>query len=284
MLAATLTLSFAVAQPQPATSDSAAVDPVHVREVLTAKCGQCHGPQVPHPKGKFGFVTNLKRLAADSDYVVPGKPEDSYLWNQIDDGEMPPSKAKAGPLTDSEKHDIQEWITVGAPAPAGDDADEAQSRAPSPEPERAKPRSTFNRLAELIGKFHILTIHFPIALLAAAALAELWAAARRVSKPLPAVRFCLWLGAAAAVGSAALGWVHAYYMSDEPEQLLMWHRWLGTGAGVLAPLIAWLSERDTRTGTRRTIVRWAIVGLAVLAGVAGHFGGMLVYGKNFLSF
>jgi mono/diheme cytochrome c family protein len=262
----------------------------HVREILATKCGQCHGAKVAHPKGKFGFITDLKRLAADPDYVVPGDPEGSYLWNQIDEGEMPPDEAKAGPLTEEETQAIQDWIKNGAVAPLSDPPVESDSAARgSDEGEReaaepVRPRTMVGRLMEFVGKFHILTVHFPIALLAGAAMAELWGAVKRQSQPLGAVRFCLWLGAASAVASAGLGWLHAYYMTGEPAQLLLLHRWIGTGAGVLAPCIALLAEQDVRVGRRRMWVRWGIIGLGVLVGVAGHFGGMLVYGSNFLRF
>jgi mono/diheme cytochrome c family protein len=287
MLASVLSLALLTAPDAP--------DPAHVREVLATKCAQCHGPKVARPKGHFGFITDLKRLAADPTYVVPGDPAGSFLWNRIEDGEMPPDKAKAGPLTDDEKTVIVEWIKAGAPAPADDvsapdPTDQAErsvrAEAPAsrsaPEPDR-NPRSLIHRVGELLGKFHILTIHFPIALLAAAAMGELWSAVRGRAAPLPAVRFCLWLGAAGALASAGLGWLHAYYM-DEPGQLLMLHRWIGTAAGALAPIVACVSERDARAAVRRRWVRWAIVALGILTGVAGHFGGMLVHGSNFLSF
>jgi mono/diheme cytochrome c family protein len=283
MLAA-MVMALAAALPQPdGPAPGAPVDPAHVREVLTAKCAQCHGPQLSHPKGKFGFVTDLKRLATDPEFVVPGKPDGSYLWNQIDDGEMPPKKAKAGPLTEQEKTDIQEWIKAGAPAPPGD----AGEVAPAPPDSAVKPapsRPFLDRLGEFVGKFHILTIHFPIALLAAAAVGELWSAVRRRGTPLAAVRFCLWLGAAAAVASAGLGWLHAYYAGGEPEEVLWLHRWLGTAVGAMSPLVAWQSERDSRVAVRRSWVRWSIIAMAGLVGVAAHFGGTLVYGTSFLSF
>jgi uncharacterized membrane protein len=295
MLAAILTLALTAApnRPQEAARTGAA-DPVHVREIFTTKCTQCHGSTLPHPKGKFGFITNLRRLASDPDYVVPGDPDGSYLWNQIDDGEMPPKKAKAGPLTPEEKQAIQDWIKDGAPAPPDDPAasepgeeqgargGDAGRRGTSESPQDS--RSKLDRMGALAGKFHVLTIHFPIALLAAAALGELWGSLRRRIAPLPAVRYCLWLGAIAAFVSAGLGWLHAHYMDEEPETLLTLHRWIGTAAGVFAPGVAWLSERDARAGVRRAWVRWGIVALGVLVGVAGHFGGLLVYGEHFLSF
>src|SRR5947207_8254714 len=158
---------------------------------------------------------------------------------------MPPDKAKAGPLTEDEKTVIVEWIKAGALPPAEDaqaPPDSDTTREPARPDEGASrraaepptpPRSMFDRAAELVGKLHILTIHFPIALLAAAALGESWSALRRRTAPLPAVQYCLYLGAAGAVASAALGWLHASYMTEEPERLLMLHRWIGTAAGGL---------------------------------------------------
>jgi len=287
MLATILMLTLAAT---PGAYDPAA----HVRDILATKCTQCHGATLPHPKGRFGFITDLRRLAKDPDYIVPGNPDSSYLWNQIDDGEMPPKKAKAGPLTDDEKAAIQAWIKDGAtpplvdeplPAPAvGDESSRAGDRAGRDTADAAAPHSVFDRAAAFVGKLHILTIHFPIALLVAAAAAESWATVRRRVQPLEVVRFCLWLGAAAAVASAGLGWLHAHYMDEESEQLLLIHRWIGTAVGVLAPLVAAMAERDARQGARRTLIRWSIIGLGLLVGAAGHFGGLLVYGANFLSF
>src|SRR5436190_8105744 len=144
---AVLTLVAAMAADPGEMPGAPGVEPAHVRDVLAAKCSQCHGPQLPHPKGKFGFITDLRRLGADANYVVPGDPGGSYLWNQIDDGEMPPKKAKAGPLTDQEKADIEEWIKAGAPAPVG------EPERPPPAPP-APPRPTLERIGAFVGRFH----------------------------------------------------------------------------------------------------------------------------------
>jgi mono/diheme cytochrome c family protein len=81
-----------------------------VQQIFTVRCTECHGEKVARPKGGFNYVADLKRLAADKDYIVPGKSKDSALWQMIDEGEMPPAKAKNGPLTDDEKKLIQLWI------------------------------------------------------------------------------------------------------------------------------------------------------------------------------
>jgi mono/diheme cytochrome c family protein len=87
-----------------------------VKAVFQAKCSECHGPQVPKPKGNFGYVLDLKKLAADPKKVVPSKPEESVLWQLVRDEMMPAEGAKAGPLTREQKETIRAWIEAGAPS------------------------------------------------------------------------------------------------------------------------------------------------------------------------
>ena len=87
-----------------------------VRTAFSAKCVQCHGPSLRRPKGKFGYVLDLERMAANPELVVPSKPEESKLWTLLRDNEMPPPKAKAGPLTADEKELVRAWVAAGAPA------------------------------------------------------------------------------------------------------------------------------------------------------------------------
>src|SRR5262245_41627529 len=84
-------------------------------DAIAVKCVQCHGPDVPHPKAAFGYVTDLNRLVVSGKYIVPGDLEKSELWKEIDEGDMPPDNAKAGPLTPQETEAIRQWILGGAP-------------------------------------------------------------------------------------------------------------------------------------------------------------------------
>ena len=72
--------------------------------VFQAKCAACHGPQAAKPK-KFGYITDLKRLAANPKYVIPHDPDKSGVWQSIDEGDMPPDDAKTGPLSDCAEAD-----------------------------------------------------------------------------------------------------------------------------------------------------------------------------------
>ncbi len=85
-----------------------------VRGIFQAKCAGCHGPDLPRPWGRFGYVLDLKRLAADPEMVIPGRPTESELWALVEHDEMPPPDAPRGPLTPSEKEAVRAWIEIGA--------------------------------------------------------------------------------------------------------------------------------------------------------------------------
>src|SRR5258708_32417285 len=86
-----------------------------VHEIFEAKCVDCHGPELPRPKGKFGYVLDLKRIAANPDYVVPGHPEKSDIYDMVFKEDMPGEDANVPPLTKDEKEIVRRWIELGAP-------------------------------------------------------------------------------------------------------------------------------------------------------------------------
>src|ERR1700730_18588227 len=92
-----------------------------------------------------------------------------------------------------------------------------------------------------IGKFHPLLVHFPIALVLAAAAAELVviATARMAWRPVAVAN----IRAAAAIGivTAITGWLFAASPSVDVTTSLEWHRWLGmagAGGGIGAALLS----------------------------------------------
>src|SRR5258708_1642798 len=169
------------------------------RAVFATKCIQCHGPQVPHPKAAFGYITDLHRLVASAKYIVPGKPAESEIWKEISDGDMPPDEAKAGPLTQAESDAILAWIVGGAPLPSKGATANAASEVPSKDTRTGQPptgtgrsqnqpsddaveqpvrKPLVQRMVELIGRAHVIVVHFPVALLISAGMTELLAALR----------------------------------------------------------------------------------------------------------
>jgi mono/diheme cytochrome c family protein len=249
-----------------------------VRAILAAKCGECHGPTLPRPKGGL-VLDDPDRLAANPDLVTAAQPAESALWEVIRDGEMPPAQARAGPLSEAEKETIHAWITSLAPSTPPVAPPSAYTPPPASAPE-GRPTSVLGWL----GRFHVVALHFPIALLAAAALAEVIAAGRGRGSPPPAVRFCVLVGAIGAVATAALGWLHADFggHGSASAATLSLHRWLGTTTALWAVAIAWASEWDCRLGQRSWLCRFVLWSGALVLAATAHLGGVLVHGPDFL--
>jgi uncharacterized membrane protein len=119
-------------------------------------------------------------------------------------------------------------------------------------------------------------VHFPIAMLIGAALAEvlLMSTGREIFQQ--AARFCVWIGALSAVPTAVLGWCFGGFQVADDEWILTVHRWLGTLTASWA--IALLAIREHRGGQRsyRPLV---FIG-AALAMATGFFGGAMIYGLD----
>lgn len=142
-------------------------------------------------------------------------------------------------------------------------------------------KSGFGRFLVWLGKFHPAVVHLPIALLLAAALAELLSLGYEPTFFRNAVRFCLWAGALGAVVAACLGWFYGgFHITDEKEFLTV-HRWNGTAVAALALIALWLEERRVKAGyAHNGAVRTLLLLVALMAGVNGYLGGLMVYGPE----
>jgi uncharacterized membrane protein len=254
-----------------------------VISIFQAKCLDCHAADLPKPKGKFGYVLDLKRVAANEDYVIPGHPDKSELYKMVRDDDMPGEDAKVPPLTKHEKETVRRWIELGAPEPSA--ALRAVVVTP-PEPVKRE-RSFGGRLLHFVGRFHPASTHFPVALMIVAVLAEGLAWWTRREVWLHTVRFLVILAAAGAVATAVLGWINASFTSYAGKNavLLDWHRWVGTGTAVWALICAGLILlSDGREGTDdRQRFRGALILGALLVGVSGFLGSSLTMGLDHLA-
>ena len=250
---------------------------VHVRAIFQARCTECHGGDLLRPKGKFGYVLGLARVAANRKMIVPGMPAQSELYQTVMHNEMPPPKSKRPPLTLDEKYIVKSWIEAGAPANL---PDENTTTAP--------PLTLGRRILRDIGQFHPPSTHFPIALLIVALPAEfLWKLTRKDSWRATA-RFCVMLGAVTAVITATLGWCDAPFSTyaGVSASVLRWHRWFGTATAVWAVLAAMLSESSNRRGNPHRLCccfRLTLIIGAILVSIAGYLGASLIYGLNHFS-
>jgi hypothetical protein len=88
-----------------------------IRPILVENCYSCHSSEGQGTRGGLGVDTRESLLAGGESgaAIVPGKPEESLLWNAInyEDFRMPPRKQ----LPPQAIADIKEWIEMGAPDP-----------------------------------------------------------------------------------------------------------------------------------------------------------------------
>lgn len=252
-----------------------------VREIFEAKCRDCHGPDLPRPKGKFGYVLDLKRIAENPEYVTRGAPEKSELYLMVRDDEMPGEDANVPPLTPEEKEAVRRWVELGAPE-AG--ATVSTPAAPAVIAEQKPHLPLWKRALRWIGNFHPVSAHFPVALMFVAAFAEGLAWWTRREAWMQTVRFLVILAALGGVTTASLGWVNAYFQSYTGKlgPVLQWHRWMGTGTALWCVLCAVLviAHHCPEGSPQRQRFRGALLLGAVLVGISGYLGSLLIYGVD----
>jgi uncharacterized membrane protein len=256
-----------------------------VRNVFANKCAVCHGPDLAKPKGRFGYVLDLRRVAENPEIVVPGEPDQSELWELVKRDEMPPSDSPQGALTLDQKETIRAWIAAGAQEPSTTSLDSLPSSQSESTVSAQTDIPAAQRILNWMGKFHLLLLHFPIALVIAAGVGEGWSVWRRNPIPSESARYCLWLGALASLPTAGLGWLYAAAGNGigSPE-LLMAHRWLGTTAALWIVMTAICAERDARRGLRSICVRILLLIAIFIIALTAHLGGLLDRGKDFFTY
>jgi len=276
--------------------------------IFGEKCFGCHTAAAKPKFKKFNYVDDLTKLAGNPKFIVAGDPDKSLLYKQIVEDEMPPEDSDVQPLTPAQRDVVRAWIKAGAPAgrtvPGGGIAKPIplaqnpggiiSSDAPKSAPATPRPtRPFFTRLILWLGKFHPLAAHTPIAVLMAAAIAEMLFLKYRSPALTSAARFCMVLGGMGAVLTAALGWAMATGYSGAEREALETHRWAGTAAALLCIPIALLGEWGARRahregrdwhGPSRWLFRVSVFFVAGLVGFAAHIGGLIVWGADMFQF
>ncbi|MGB1661595.1 MAG: c-type cytochrome domain-containing protein [Planctomycetota bacterium] len=138
-------------------------------------------------------------------------------------------------------------------------------------------------IPDLIGRFHPLLLHFPIGLLAWAAVVELICVYRKRGVPddgPDSLGFVV-PGAAFALLASLSGWLLAD--PNDPDTALAWHRWLGVSTTLLALVtcgVGIAASRGSRVaGNSYRLSLFLCV--PTLMG-AGHIGGELKWGDGFV--
>jgi uncharacterized membrane protein len=133
----------------------------------------------------------------------------------------------------------------------------------------------------LIGKLHPLLIHFPIAFVFGAAVAELAVIVTGQHRWRPVALANLLAAATFGVAAAVAGWRLATDSGLDSATLLEWHRYLGC-AGAAMTLVAGIAGVRMR-GSGPLVYRVALFAAAALVASAGHLGGVMVWGRDFLT-
>jgi uncharacterized membrane protein len=250
-----------------------------VFRIFETKCADCHGSHLPKPKGKFGYVLDLKRVADNSEYIVRGDPGESELYLMVKNDEMPGEDADVPPLTDEEKRLVERWVRIGAPhelpaksATAEDDAEEA-ARAAMP---------LLARALSWLGKLHPASTHFPVALLLCAVVAEALAWFLRRGEWMLLVRFLVVLGALSSIPTVVLGWCASFPIKEGSELATVYrfHQVLGTatcGWALVCAFLVCIAECEEGSFARRRF-RGALLLGAFMVGLVGFLGGALTAG------
>jgi uncharacterized membrane protein len=146
--------------------------------------------------------------------------------------------------------------------------------------------SSSSPMLELISRLHPVAVHFPIALIVTAAGAEWWKTLRRRERLSGTGLACCTVAAIGGLVAAASGWLnaetqsHAASLADD----INLHRWIGLCGALLATLAAstghWSVRRESIVGSRWYLLLLTAACLAI--GGAGHLGGSLVYGDDYL--
>jgi mono/diheme cytochrome c family protein/uncharacterized membrane protein len=249
--------------PAPGPSAPAAEGTPAARDLFRQRCVRCHGAD--------GTGSRVRRRQPEiPDFTDPAwqaRRSDAQLLASILDGkgeEMPPWRGK---ISEEQARSLVAYVRAFAPTPA--------------EPAEDKPpRGFFGKLILWLGKSHPAAVHFPIALLTAAAVAELLRLATRRPAFDAVSRFCVWFGTLTAVGVGALGWFAGGFRLTDASRVLTTHRWLGTSTVACAALLLVLTEVSRRPDRRRTRtgLRVALLIVAALVLATGFFGGAVVYG------
>ena len=130
------------------------------------------------------------------------------------------------------------------------------------------------------GRFHVLVLHLPIGIILAVIALEVATRGRTLQRPESAGSF-LWAAAAVtSIVTVALGYMH-YFEGGFAGTSATIHMIAGTSVAVVTTL-AWLARKWLTSLYARARYGIASV-LVILLFVAGHYGGNLTHGPDFLA-
>jgi mono/diheme cytochrome c family protein/uncharacterized membrane protein len=232
-------------------------------ELYGLHCAECHGA-----KGTGRPVRKTTPEIPDfTDASWQARRKDAQFLASILDGKGADMPGFRDDLGDEQAQALVDFVRAFAPGSSSTEQIRPEEVATS--------RDFTSKLIRWLGNFHSPSVHFPIALLTAAAVAELLRMATGSSAFDPVSRFCVWSASLSALGAALLGWFMAGFRLSDPSWVMTTHRWLGTSVAASAPLVLVLCEHSRQPRRRRTLISFRVVlfALAGVVAVTGFFGG-----------
>ena len=136
-------------------------------------------------------------------------------------------------------------------------------------------------LLQFVGRFHPLSVHFPIAALLIVPLFEILGRKRSAPFLLPSVDLLLLLAAGGAILSAALGWCLARG-GGYSGPLVRQHMWGGLVVAAASLICWWLRSRGDSAVPSRLYLPLLLLAM-VLVSFTGYRGGQLAHGQAHLT-
>jgi uncharacterized membrane protein len=135
--------------------------------------------------------------------------------------------------------------------------------------------------AQFIGRFHLLTVHFPIALILLVPVLELAGRDRRLSHLRSSVDFVWALAALSSLVAAILGWCLAR-SGGYSGRLVTQHMWGGLSVATVCWL-CWMARSRFRGPRLELIYAFGLMAAIALVSWTGYRGGQLSQGENHLT-
>lgn len=137
------------------------------------------------------------------------------------------------------------------------------------------------------GRLHVLTVHFPIALLTIVLVVESLRWLRKRTAPDPTLTLITVFASLSAVVATVMGWAQAGTMEFEGREaeIATVHRWLGVATAAFSVVVAALAlslQLLHRPGLRGVYLATLVI-TVIGVSAAGHFGGMLVHGEPYVT-
>jgi uncharacterized membrane protein/mono/diheme cytochrome c family protein len=139
-------------------------------------------------------------------------------------------------------------------------------------------------IVHFLGRFHPILVHLPIGFIAALLVLEILDRAIKSCDLQHATYAMSWLAVGAALLAVAAGALLAY-PGNYSEHLLFWHRWWGVLTAIgLIWMLAWKIRQSPGRAHGWSFVYHPLLGAtaALLIG-AGHYGGSLTHGSDYLT-